>query len=183
MVGQYPAPPGPRTARGGRHPDRQRSRPARTSLPEADARATGRARFPPPPRAAIARGCGSNWHPPRDREVPPPPRHGGAQSEHRCRRENSIDIPGAPRMTASRDPDKLIRAFLDEGQTDLPDRVFDAVRHDIQRTRQRVVIGPWRVPNMNMFARVAIAAAAVVAIGFAWVNFGPSRAGPSVGAQ
>ncbi len=86
-------------------------------------------------------------------------------------------------MTASRDPDKLIRAFLDEGQTDLPDRVFDAVRHDIQRTRQRVVIGPWRVPNMNMFARVAIAAAAVVAIGFAWVNFGPSQAGPSVGAQ
>src|SRR5439155_6375352 len=81
------------------------------------------------------------------------------------------------------DPDKLIRAFLDEGQTDLPDRVFDAVRHDIQRTRQRVVIGPWRVPNMNMFARVAIAAAAVVAIGFAWVNFGPSRAGPGVGAQ
>ncbi len=86
-------------------------------------------------------------------------------------------------MTASRDPDKLIAAFLDEGQTDLPDRVFDAVRHDIQRTRQRVVIGPWRVPNMNMFARVAIAAAAVVAIGFAWVNFGPSRAGPGVGAQ
>src|SRR5437867_4343799 len=174
MVGQYPAPPGPRTARGGRHPDRQRSRPARTSLPEAHARATGRARFPPLPRAALARGRGSNRHPPRDR---------GAQSEHRCRRENSIDIPGATRMTASRDPDELIRAFLDEGQTDLPDRVFDAVRHDIQRTRQRVVIGPWKVPNMNMFARVAIAAAAVVAIGFAWVNFGLSRAGPGVGAQ
>jgi len=86
-------------------------------------------------------------------------------------------------MTASRDPDELITAFLDEGQTDLPDRVFDAVRSDIQRTRQRVVIGPWRQPNMTMFARVAIAAAAVVAIGFAWVNFGPSQAGPGVGAQ
>ncbi len=86
-------------------------------------------------------------------------------------------------MTASRDPDKLIAAFLDEGQTDLPDRVFDAVRSDIQRTRQRVVIGPWRQPNMNMFARVAVAAAAVVAVGFAWVNFGPSQVGPGVGAQ
>src|SRR6266508_3732069 len=79
-------------------------------------------------------------------------------------------------MTA-RDPDVLIRAFLDEGQTDLPDRAFDAVRRDIHRTRQRVVVGPWREPNMNMFARVAIAAAAVVAIGFAWVNFGPSQNG------
>jgi hypothetical protein len=85
-------------------------------------------------------------------------------------------------MTA-RDPDVLIRAFLDEGQTDLPDRVFDAVRHDIHRTRQRVVIGPWRQPTMNMFARVAIAAAAVVAIGFAWVNFGPSQVGPGIGTR
>jgi len=34
---------------------------------------------------------------------------------------------------------------------------------------------------MIMFARVAIAAAAVVAIGFAWVNFGPGQTG--VGAQ
>ena len=86
-------------------------------------------------------------------------------------------------MTASRDPDKLIRAFLDEGQTDLPDRVFDAVRHDIQRTHQRVVIGPWRVPNMSIFARAAIAAVAVLAVGLAWVNFGPSQSGPGVGAQ
>jgi len=86
-------------------------------------------------------------------------------------------------MTASRDPDTLIAAFLDEGQTELPDRVFVAVRSDIQRTRQRVVIGPWKVPNMNMFARVAIAAAAVLAVGFAWVNFGTSQVGPGVGTQ
>jgi len=86
-------------------------------------------------------------------------------------------------MTASRDPDMLIAAFLDEGQTELPDRVFVAVRSDIQRTRQRVVIGLWKVPNMNMFARVAIAAAAVLAVGFAWVNFGPSQVGPGVGNQ
>jgi hypothetical protein len=83
-------------------------------------------------------------------------------------------------MTA-RDPDVLIRAFLDEGQTDLPDRAFDAVRSDIHRTRQRVVIGPWREPRMSIFARVAIAAAAVLAVGLAWVNFGPPQNG--VGTQ
>ena len=80
-------------------------------------------------------------------------------------------------MTAQRDPDALIRTFLDEGQTELPDRAFDAVRRDIHHTRQRVVIGPWREPHMSIFARVAIAAAAVVAVGFAWVNFGPSPGG------
>jgi hypothetical protein len=80
-------------------------------------------------------------------------------------------------MTAPRDPDVLIRAFLDEGQTDLPDRAFDAVRSDIHRTRQRVVIGPWREPRMSIFARVAIAAAAVLAVGLAWVNFGPPSNG------
>lgn len=83
-------------------------------------------------------------------------------------------------MTAPRDSDVLIRAFLDEGQTDLPDRAFDAVRSEIHRTRQRVVIGSWREPNMSIFARVAIAAAAVLAVGLAWVNFGPA---PGVGTQ
>jgi len=78
-------------------------------------------------------------------------------------------------MTAHRDPDRLIRTFLSEGQTDLPDRAFDAVRRDIHRTRQRVVIGPWREPDMSTLARVAVAAAAVVVLGVAWVNFGPRQ--------
>jgi hypothetical protein len=80
-------------------------------------------------------------------------------------------------MNAPRNPDHLIRAFLDEGQTDLPDRAFDAVRADIHKTRQRVVIGPWREPTMTTFARVAIAAVAVLAVGLAWVSFGPGQPG------
>lgn len=68
-------------------------------------------------------------------------------------------------MTASRDPDWLIRAFLDEGITELPDRAYDAVRDHIDRTRQRVVIGPWREPRMSTFARLAIGAAAVLLVG------------------
>jgi hypothetical protein len=66
-------------------------------------------------------------------------------------------------MTAYR-PDDLIRAFIAEGREELPDRAFDAVRGDIHRTRQRVVIGPWREPQMTNLAKVAVAAAAVVAI-------------------
>ena len=33
-------------------------------------------------------------------------------------------------MTATRDPDRLIRAFLDEGRTELSTDTYDAVRSD-----------------------------------------------------
>ena len=87
-------------------------------------------------------------------------------------------------MTASRDPDGLIRAFLDEGPTDLADRSYDAVRSRIDRTRQRVVIGPWREPRMSNIARFAIAAAAVLVVAVVGYNFlpggnGPGATGPS----
>ena len=84
-------------------------------------------------------------------------------------------------MTAPRDTDRLIRAFLHEGTAELPDGAFDAVRRDIHRTRQRVVIGPWREPDMSNLPRVAIAAAAVIAVGLAWVNFGPSQSPGAAG--
>jgi len=80
-------------------------------------------------------------------------------------------------MTASRDPDRLIRAFLDEGLTELPDRVYDVVRSDIDRTRQRVVVGPWRTPDMNSYAKLAIAAAAVVVVVFIGINLLPRSGG------
>ena len=69
-------------------------------------------------------------------------------------------------MTAPRDPDRLIEAFLGTGPTELPDRAYDAVRDHIEHTRQRVVIGPWREPTMSNLARVAIAAAVILAVGF-----------------
>ena len=91
-------------------------------------------------------------------------------------------IAGATRMTAPRDPDDLIQAFLDEGLTELPDRAFDAVRAEIHHTRQRVVIGPWREPKMSIFARVAIALVAVVAVGLVGrelYDSGPTAVTPS----
>jgi hypothetical protein len=77
-------------------------------------------------------------------------------------------------MTASRDTERLIRAFLDEGVTELPERVYDAVRSDIDRTHQRVVIGPWRTPDMNTFAKFAMAAATVLAVALVGYNLLPS---------
>jgi len=81
-------------------------------------------------------------------------------------------------MTASRDPDRLIRAFLDEGPDQLPDRSYDAVRSHIDRTRQRAVIGPWREPRMSNVMRIALAAAAVVVVAFAGYNLLPEDRGP-----
>ena len=80
-------------------------------------------------------------------------------------------------MTAHR-PDDLIRAFMAEGRDELPDRTFDAVRGDIHRTRQRVVIGPWREPQMSNLAKVALAAAAVIAVLFGASRLLPSTPGP-----
>jgi hypothetical protein len=80
-------------------------------------------------------------------------------------------------MTASRDPERLIRAFLDEGVTELPERAYDVVRSDIDRTHQRVVIGPWRTPDMNTFAKFAMAAAAVLVVAFVGYNLLPSDPG------
>jgi hypothetical protein len=67
-------------------------------------------------------------------------------------------------MNASRDPDRLIKAFLLEGPDRLHDQVYDAVRADVDMKRQRVVIGPWRLPTMNKLAPIGLGTAAVVAV-------------------
>lgn len=65
-------------------------------------------------------------------------------------------------MTASRDPDRLIQAFLDEGEEQLDDRIYDTVRASIEQQRQRVFLGPWSTPTMNKFVTFGLAAAAVI---------------------
>lgn len=84
-------------------------------------------------------------------------------------------------MTAPRNPERTLEAFLTDGPMELPDRAFDAIRHDIHRTRQRVVIGPWREPNAATLSRLAIAAAVVLAVGVVWLNLGRSPTGPGSG--
>lgn len=67
-------------------------------------------------------------------------------------------------MTARRDPDRLIHDFLMEGRTELVDPVYAAVRATIEQKRQRVIIGPWRMPTLNKLVSIGLSAAAVVAI-------------------
>ncbi len=77
-------------------------------------------------------------------------------------------------MTARRDPDRLIRTYLDDGPTELADRSYYAVRAQIDHTRQRVVVGPWREPDMSRYIAFAMAAAAVLAVAVVvGVNFMP----------
>jgi Tol biopolymer transport system component len=63
-------------------------------------------------------------------------------------------------MTTPRDPDRLVRAFLDEGPTVMSDRAVESLLGEVHRTHQRAVVGPWR--TLPMF-RTSLAAAAVIA--------------------
>jgi hypothetical protein len=74
-------------------------------------------------------------------------------------------------MTAQHDLDQQLTAFLREGPTWLPDESFDAVRDRTDQTRQRVVIGPWRVPTMSKLVPIGLGAAAVIAVLFLGSQF------------
>jgi len=67
-------------------------------------------------------------------------------------------------MTAHHDLDRELNAFLREGPIELPNESFDVVRDRTEQTRQRVVIGPWRLPEMNKMLAVGLGAVAVVAV-------------------
>ena len=67
-------------------------------------------------------------------------------------------------MTASRDPDRMIHAFLREDAGQLDDQVYDVVRAEVEQKRQRVVIGPWRVPTMSKLLTIGLGAAAVIGV-------------------
>jgi hypothetical protein len=67
-------------------------------------------------------------------------------------------------MTTPRDPDRQIHAFLLEGDELLNDQVYDEVRAEIERKRQRVYIGPWRISTVNRFLAIGAAAVAVLVV-------------------
>jgi hypothetical protein len=80
-------------------------------------------------------------------------------------------------MTERRDPDRLIEAYFALPATELPDRAFDAIRRDVHRTRQRLVLGPWREPETRLLALVVPIAAVVVLLVGAW-HLGAPGVGP-----
>jgi hypothetical protein len=74
-------------------------------------------------------------------------------------------------MTARNDLDRQLDAFLLDGPTRLPDPSFDAVRDRTEQTRQRVVIGPWRVPTLNKLVPIGFGVAAVIGVLFLGSQF------------
>jgi hypothetical protein len=69
-------------------------------------------------------------------------------------------------MTAHNDLDRQLTDFLRDGPDELPYQSFDAVRDRTEQTGQRVVIGPWRLPEMNKIVTIGLTAAAVVVLVF-----------------
>ena len=88
-------------------------------------------------------------------------------------------------MNNERDFDRIARAFMAEGTTQLADRVLERSLADVHHTRQRRVLlrAPWRTPVMNIYTKLAAAAVVVVAVGAlgVWI-LSPGSSSPGVGA-
>ena len=68
-------------------------------------------------------------------------------------------------MSTDRDTTRIVRSWLEEGVTALPDRVLDTVLDQLPTTSQRRAWWPaWRFRDMNTSIKLAIAAAAVVLV-------------------
>jgi hypothetical protein len=76
-------------------------------------------------------------------------------------------------MSTDRDT-RIVRSWLEEGATALPDRVLDAVRDQLPATHQRRSM--WlarRLPRMNRLSQMAVAIAAVIVLAIVGTRFLP----------
>jgi hypothetical protein len=81
-------------------------------------------------------------------------------------------------VSADREVTRIVRSWLEEGVTALPDRVLDAVLDQVPATRQRRAWWPARrLPHMKTPIKIALAAAAVVVVALIGVNLIPRNAG------
>ena len=78
-------------------------------------------------------------------------------------------------MTAHRDPDRLVGAFLEEGPAELSPRLTGAIRDDIRHTDQRSPRRPWRMPTMTRPMLILVPLAAIVLLGGALLLGGGSN--------
>ncbi len=77
-------------------------------------------------------------------------------------------------MNVDRDLERKLADFYEsEAPPHAPDWVLRSALQTIDTTRQRRVVirGPWRFSHMNTFAKVAIAAVVVIAVGIAGLSF------------
>ena len=81
-------------------------------------------------------------------------------------------------MSTDREATRVVRSWLEEGVTVLPDRVLDAVLDQVPTTPQRRSWWPaWRSSDLNTYVKFAIAAAAVLVVAVVGYNFLPGRGG------
>ena len=114
--------------------------------------------------------------PRRDGPIPTTSRDARPARGPRGRRPTD-DAGGCP-MSTDRDVTRIVRSWLEEGVTALPDRVLDTVLDQLPATPQRRAWWPARrLREMNNFAKLAIAAAAVVIIAIVGINLLPTRGG------
>jgi len=76
-------------------------------------------------------------------------------------------------MSTDRDTTRIVRSWLEEGATALPDRVLDAVLDQVPATRQRRSWWPARRFDMNTYTKLAMTAAAVVVVAVVGYNLLP----------
>ena len=76
---------------------------------------------------------------------------------------------------------RIVRSWLENGVTTLPDRVLDGVLDVLPQTPQRRSWPPRRVSDMNTYAKLAIAAAAVVIVAVVGINLLPGSGGAGGG--
>lgn len=68
-------------------------------------------------------------------------------------------------MSTDRETTRIVRSWLEDGVTVLPDRVLDSVLDQLPATRQRRPFWPaWRFAQMNRSAQAALGAAALVVV-------------------
>lgn len=80
-------------------------------------------------------------------------------------------------MRTDREATRIVRSWLEEGRTALPDYVLDAVLDELPATRQRLAWWPaWRFAQINAYALLAIGVASVAVIAIAGISFLPRTA-------
>ena len=81
-------------------------------------------------------------------------------------------------MSADRETTRIVRSWLDEGVTKLPDRVLDAVLDQVPATPQRRSgWSAWRSHPMNTYAKLLAGAAAVLVLAVVTYQFLPRNGG------
>ena len=85
-------------------------------------------------------------------------------------------------MSSDRDTTRIVRSWLEEGATALPDRVLDAVLDQVPATSQRRPLwSAWRFRQMNSALKLGLAATAFVVVALVGITLLPKDAGVGTG--